>query len=289
MEEAANRIGTKLKEFSRQGNEQVEKVEMADIMLELRTKNDAKYCGEDHDRRQKIIGAFRDVVVDYQMQELRATKYQSVAKDGMSGLAEEEVESDIETDLFFLGEEAFADNEEDMKEEAIDLSKRAVRTWAKLKSNQPAFWKEHMPQLFDEDGDSYILYTDDKGEKKIDALKMIQIDMLPLYMKLSTHDIYGVVAKVAMSVLGRNLSESFVERLFSATQLVLTEKASNMGREIMQMRTLLRMNKGFMEMAKQHYPDLLVKEVKLQSEAGKRKQEEIIIDVDHEDRKKRST
>ena len=31
MEEAANRIGTKLKEFSRQGNEQVEKVEMAAI------------------------------------------------------------------------------------------------------------------------------------------------------------------------------------------------------------------------------------------------------------------
>ena len=118
---------------------------------------------------------------------------------------------------------------------------------------------------------------------------MIQIDMLPFYMKLSTHDIYGVVAKVAMSVLGRNLSESFVERLFSATQLVLAEKVSNMGREIMQMMTLLRMNKGFMEMAKQHYPDLLVKEVKLQSEAGKRKQEEIIIDVDHADRKKRST
>lgn len=43
---------------------------------------------------------------------------------------------------------------------------------------------------------------------------------------------------------------------------------TNMDREIMQMRTLLRMNKGFMEIAKQYYPDLLLKEVKLECEAG---------------------
>ena len=54
---------------------------------------------------------------------------------------------------------------------------------------------------------------------------------------------YGVVAKCAMSVLGRNLSESFIERLLSAGQLVHSEKASRMYRELTQIRTLLRINK----------------------------------------------
>ena len=95
----ANRIGTKVKELSRQGNDQVGKVKMTAIILDLGTKNDSKYCGEYSVCRHKILVAFRDVVVDYQMQVLRATKYQYVAKEGMSGVAEEEVESDIETDL----------------------------------------------------------------------------------------------------------------------------------------------------------------------------------------------
>ena len=64
---------------------------------------------------------------------------------------------------------------------------------------------------------------------------------------------YGVVAKCAMSVLGRNLSESFIERLLSAGQLVLSEKALRMDRELMQIRTLLRINRRRSKEAKQKF------------------------------------
>lgn len=154
----------------------------------------------------------------------------------------------------------------------------------KLKSDQPTFWPEHMPGVFDA---AKHIYIDRRGEEKIDPVKMIDIDVLPLYLNLSEHTIYGVVARCAMSILGRNLSESFVERLFSAGKFVLNERSSNMDRELMEMRTLLRMNKSFIESAKEKFPDLLLKEVKFESDAGKKKQENMM--KEDEDSKRKAT
>ena len=74
---------------------------MAAIMLDLRTKNDSKYCGDDVDRRFKSVTAFYNVVFEHQTQVLRATKYQSVAKRGVSGLADEEVKVTLKLMCFF--------------------------------------------------------------------------------------------------------------------------------------------------------------------------------------------
>ena len=84
---------------------------------------------------------------------------------------------------------------------------------------------------------------------------------------------YGVVGKCAMSVLGRNLSESFIERLLSAGQLVHSEKASRMYRELTQIRTLLRINKKVIKRSKTEVFD-----------GAKKKQEKMI--KEEEDRKK---
>ena len=288
LEEAERRIGTSLKEFTRQGNENVEKFEMAALLLDLRTKSDRRYSGEDNadygERRGKIIAAFQEVVFEYELQVLRNTKYLNIEE----AAEDDGYDSNYEADLMHFETNIFPSIprtiEEKMRNEARAIATEAGKNWMKLKSDQPTFWLEHMPGVFDA---AKHIYIDRRGEEKIDPVKMIDIDVLPLYLNLSEHAIYGVVARCAMSILGRNLSESFVERLFSAGKFVLNERSSNMDRELMEMRTLLRMNKNFIESAKEKFPDLLLKEVKLESDAGKKKQENMM--KEDEDSKRKAT
>ena len=108
----------------------------------------------------------------------------------------------------------------------------------------------------------------------MDPIKMIKIDMHLLYMRLADDPSFSILPKLAMSILGRNLSESFVERLFSAASLVLNHKSSSMRLSLVEKLTLLRMNCEFMDKVKKKYPNLLLEQVDMESEVGQKRKSE---------------
>jgi len=103
----------------------------------------------------------------------------------------------------------------------------ACHKWMKLKTSKAAFWIENLPDQIKEENLSKFTMETESGAR-MDPIKMIKVDMHLLYMRLADDPNFSIVPKVAMSILGRNLSESFVERLFSAASLVLNHKSSSM-------------------------------------------------------------
>ena len=133
-------------------------------------------------------------------------------------------------------------------------SNNACHNWMKLlKTSKPPFWIEHLPDQINQDNLSDFTRTTINGAW-MDPTKMINIDMHLLYMRLADDPKYSILPKLAMSILGCNLSESFVERLFSAASLVLNHKSSSMRLSLVEKLTLLQMNCGFMDKVKKKYP-----------------------------------
>ena len=142
--------------------------------------------------------------------------------------------------------------------------------WMNIKSSKPGFWIHNFSDINENNIGDYTISSNDKGPR-MDPLKLMHLDMHKLYMELANDTPYGFIPKLAMCILGRNLSESFVERLFSGASLILTNKASNMNVALVEKLTLLRMNAKFMAKMKEHYPKLLLEMVEMESDEGKKR------------------
>ena len=275
VEESARRIGANLREFdetignkstqTKLANRRLKSIERAAVLLDLRTKSDRSYMID----REELKEALLEVALEYQM---NLEKHKNAASaENASGGARPGFESDSsEDDLFFVDTHDGRPDDEELDAQFRPAVNRLCRQWMDIKSSKPAFWKENFPlEINDGNIEGYTIATD-KGER-MDPIKLMNLDMHGLYVKLMKDPRYGFIPKLAMCILGRNLSESFVERLFSAASLILSHRSSLMDRGMVEKLTLLRMNMQFMKKVKASYPKLLVEMVEMESDEGKKR------------------
>ena len=201
----------------------------------------------------------------------------NLAKHEMADTAEKPLgELNTDSDSGSDDEAVFVTRLEDgVDDEALKVQfspeiNRMYPQWMNIKSSKPGFWIYNFSDINENNIGDYTISSNDKGPR-MDPLKLMHLDMHKLYMELANDTPYGFIPKLAMCILGRNLSESFVERLFSGASLILTNKASNMNVALVEKLTLLRMNAKFIAKMKEHYPKLLLEMVEMESDEGKKR------------------
>ena len=285
IDEAAKRIGTNLKEFdetrgnksaaTRAANRHLLAVERAAVLLDLRTKNDKIYCKN----RDELKPALLELALMYKVNEVmyEMEKSNAASSNNQTGITSESESSDSGSEnevVFFEGAANGYISRARLERTYLPEIENACHKWMTLlKTSKPAFWIEHFPDQIKEDNLCKFTRETSNGTR-MDPIKMLNIDMHLMYMRLADDPNYSILPKLAMSILGRNLSESFVERLFSAASLVLNKKSSSMRLSLVQKLTLLRMNCGFMDKVKKKYPNLLLEQVNMESEVGQKRKSE---------------
>ena len=77
---------------------------------------------------------------------------------------------------------------------------------------------------------------------------------------------YGYMFSYAMTVLGRSLASSYAERINSAVALIVTNGRTLLGKELLEMCVLLRMNRQFMQYMKATYPEITLELVSMHAD-----------------------
>ena len=106
-------------------------------------------------------------------------------------------------------------------------------------------------------GDADRLPARGKKWRELDAVKdLLNINIIPLLTNLAESGQYGFLPKLALSVIGKNQSSSFCERINSAGKLVMTDGRTLLGKKHLEMCVVLRINKKFMQYMKKKYKAL---------------------------------
>lgn len=106
-------------------------------------------------------------------------------------------------------------------------------------------------------GDADHLPARGKKWRELDAVKdLLNINIIPLLINLAESSQYGFLPKLALSVIGKNQSSSFCERINSAGKLVMTDGRTLLGKKHLEMCVVLRINKKFMKYMKKKYKAL---------------------------------
>jgi hypothetical protein len=109
-------------------------------------------------------------------------------------------------------------------------------------------WVQSFPEMLEGKKLEDIDFLDD----------LLQLNMGELYAGFDSgiDAEYGFMFCYSMTVLGRSLASSYAERINSAAALIMTDGRTLLGKELLEMCVLLRMNKVFMRFMRATYPDI---------------------------------
>ena len=96
------------------------------------------------------------------------------------------------------------------------------------------------------------------GSAQEQLLKLLELDMSDLFLKLLKNTKFGYLPRMALTVLGNTLASSYVERMNSAGKLILHKGRTLLNDEMLNMLVVLRMNRKFMEFMRENYPTLAI-------------------------------
>ena len=93
------------------------------------------------------------------------------------------------------------------------------------------------------------------NDDAVDPMELIRADVASLYGQISSEDpsqdLYGGLPAIAMALVSGNLSESHCERTISCANDIMTAGRTLLKTEELEMVVVLRMNKNYMEEARQ--------------------------------------
>ena len=85
---------------------------------------------------------------------------------------------------------------------------------------------------------------------------LLHLDMSVVYCHLIQRKELGIFPRMALCVLGSDMSEPYSERGFSAANIIMTPRRTRMKSKMLECLTVLRMNREFMEFVRETYPNM---------------------------------